>query len=133
MLGIGLMLFVLRSLYRNVSWNEKLLKTTFWSLNIGLLAMALLSLLPMGIWQAIASIEHGMWYARSSELMQDPDMITLKWLRTIGDVIFAVGMLTLCWFVFDLTLKNKNKQLSASEITKKISKEKLKITEPVEA
>ncbi|MBD0832212.1 nitric-oxide reductase large subunit [Aestuariibaculum sediminum] len=107
MLGIGLMLFVLRSLYRNVSWNNKLLKITFWSLNLGLLGMALLSLLPMGIWQAIESIEHGMWYARSSELMQDPTMITLKWLRTIGDIIFAVGIVSTCWFVFDLTLKNK--------------------------
>ncbi|WP_435133635.1 nitric-oxide reductase large subunit [Formosa sp. A9] len=107
MLGIGLMLFVLRSLYRNVNWNNKLLKITFWSLNLGLLGMALLSLLPIGIWQAVESIEHGMWYARSSELMQDPSMITLKWLRTIGDVIFAVGIVTTCWFVFDLTLKNK--------------------------
>ncbi|GAA4296090.1 nitric-oxide reductase large subunit [Aestuariibaculum suncheonense] len=107
MLGIGLMLFVLRSLYRNVAWNNKLLKITFWSLNLGLLGMALLSLLPIGIWQAVESIEHGMWYARSSELMQDPTMITLKWLRTIGDVIFAVGIVTTCWFVFDLTLKNK--------------------------
>ncbi|MCH4554103.1 nitric-oxide reductase large subunit [Aestuariibaculum lutulentum] len=107
MLGIGLMLFVLRSLYRNVNWNNKLLKITFWSLNLGLLGMALLSLLPMGIWQAVESIEHGMWYARSSELLQDPTMITLKWLRTIGDVIFAVGIVTTCWFVFDLTLKNK--------------------------
>ncbi|MFO7721162.1 MAG: hypothetical protein R6W85_12060, partial [Gillisia sp.] len=112
--------------------NEKILKTTFWSLNIGLMAMALLSLLPMGIWQAIASIEHGMWYARSSELMQNPNMITLKWLRTIGDVIFAVGMLTLCWFVFDLTLKNRNKQPNPSEINKGVSKEKLKIAEAVE-
>ena len=132
MLGIGLMLFVLRSLYRNVSWNDKLLKITFWSLNIGLLAMALLSLLPMGIWQAIASIEHGMWYARSSELMQDPDMITLKWLRTIGDVIFAVGMLSLCYFVFDLTLRNKNKVHHTPVMNKRISKDKLKIKEPVE-
>lgn len=107
MLGIGLMLFVLRSLYRNVLWNNKLLKIAFWSLNWGLLAMALLSLLPIGIWQAVESIEHGMWYARSSELMQNPNMITLKWLRTIGDVIFAVGIVCTCWFVFDLTLKNK--------------------------
>lgn len=107
MLGIGLMLFVLRSLYRDIKWNEKLLRITFWSLNIGLLAMALLSLLPMGIWQALESIQHGMWYARSAELMQDPAMIKLKWLRTIGDVIFAVGIVTSCYFVFDLTLKNK--------------------------
>ncbi|MDR7210554.1 nitric-oxide reductase large subunit [Flavobacterium piscis] len=109
MLGIGLVLFVLRSLYRNVNWNTKLLKITFWSLNIGLFLMAVLSLLPIGVWQAIESIEHGMWYARSSELMQQPAMITLKWLRAIGDSIFGIGFITMAWFVFDLTLKNKNK------------------------
>lgn len=107
MLGIGLMLFVLRSLYRNVQWNDRLISITFWTLNIGLLGMALLSLLPIGVWQAVESIEHGMWYARSSELMQHPTMVTLKWLRTIGDVIFAIGILSCCYFVFDLTLKNK--------------------------
>ncbi|WP_312139577.1 nitric-oxide reductase large subunit [Sphingobacterium sp.] len=109
MLGIGLMLFVLRSLYRDVQWNEKILKIGFWSLNIGLLAMALFSLLPVGVWQAIASIKEGMWYARSAELMQQPGMVFLKWMRTPGDVIFAIGVFACAWFVFDLTLKNKIK------------------------
>jgi len=109
MLGIGLMLFVLRSLYRQEIWNEKLMKFIFWSTNIGLLAMALLSLLPVGIWQAIESIEHGMWYARSAELMQQPAMVTLKWFRAIGDTIFGFGVLALCWFVFELTLRKKSK------------------------
>ncbi|MDM1536880.1 nitric-oxide reductase large subunit [Myroides odoratimimus] len=108
MLGIGLMLFVLRSIYRDIKWNEKLLKIGFWGLNLGLLLMALLSLLPIGIWQAIESIQHGMWYARSSELMQLPAMNTLKWLRTIGDVIFTVGIFAIVLFVFKLTLKKSN-------------------------
>jgi nitric oxide reductase subunit B len=107
MLGIGLMLFVLRSIYRNVQWNEKMLKISFWGLNIGLLLMAFLSLLPIGIWQAVESIQYGMWYARSSELMQQPMMIVLKWLRTIGDVIFAVGIVATAIFVFKLTIKKK--------------------------
>ena len=71
--------------------------------------MAVLSLLPIGIWQAIESIDHGMWYARSSELMQQPAMITLKWMRAIGDSIFGIGIITTAWFVFDLTLKNRRK------------------------
>lgn len=105
MLGIGLMLFVLRSLYRQVDWNNRLLGFTFWSLNLGLLLMALLSLLPIGVWQAWESIAHGMWYARSAELMQQPAMQTLKWLRTIGDVIFAAGMIACACFVLPLTLQ----------------------------
>lgn len=107
MLGIGLMLFVLRSLYRDVKWKDKLIKIGFWSLNIGLLGMALLSLLPVGIWQAIESIGKGMWYARSAELMQQDGMIFLKWMRTPGDIVFAIGVFAIAWFVFDLTLKNK--------------------------
>lgn len=106
-LGIALMLFVLRSIYRDVEWNEKLMKVGFWGMNIGLLLMALLSLLPIGIWQAVESMQHGMWYARSAELMQQPAMITLKWLRTIGDIILAVGMVALVYFVFHLSLKHK--------------------------
>ncbi len=108
MLGIGLMLFVLRSLYRQVTWNDKLLKIGFWSLNFGLLGMALLSLLPIGIWQAVESISKGMWYARSAELMQKPGMVFLKWMRTPGDVLFAIGIFACAWFVFELTLKNKH-------------------------
>ncbi|MEO8237796.1 MAG: nitric-oxide reductase large subunit [Flavobacterium sp.] len=109
MLGIGLMLFVLRSLYRHEIWNEKLMKFIFWSTNIGLLTMALLSLLPVGVWQAVASIEHGMWYARSAEFMQQPTMVTLKWLRAIGDAIFGFGILALCYFVFELTFRKTKK------------------------
>jgi nitric oxide reductase subunit B len=109
MLGIGLMLFVLRSLYRHEIWNEKLMKFIFWSTNIGLLTMALLSLLPVGVWQAVASIEHGMWYARSAEFMQQPTMVTLKWLRAIGDAVFGFGILALCYFVFELTFRKTKK------------------------
>ncbi|MDD2727205.1 MAG: nitric-oxide reductase large subunit [Proteiniphilum sp.] len=107
MLGIGLILFVLRSMYRKQQWNNKLISFTFWSLNIGLLLMVLLSLLPVGLMQTVASVKEGMWYARSAEFMQEPLVNTFKWLRTIGDTIFAVGTLTLFWFVYRLTLLKK--------------------------
>jgi nitric oxide reductase subunit B len=102
MLGIGLMLFVFRSLYRQVRWNEKLLSTSFWAINVGLLLMVVLSLLPIGLLQTVASVNEGMWYARSAEFMQLEHMHVLKWLRVVGDTVFAVGTITLCWFVFDL-------------------------------
>jgi len=74
----------------------------FWSLNIGLAAMVVLSLLPIGLAQTWASIEHGMWYARSADFMQQPFMQTLRWLRVVGDVIFSIGVMALAWFVFTL-------------------------------
>ena len=41
--------------------------------------------------QTWASVEHGMWYARSAEFMQTPLMQNLRWMRVIGDTIFAAG------------------------------------------
>jgi nitric oxide reductase subunit B len=107
MLGIGLMLFVLRSLYRTEPWNDKLIGFSFWSINIGLLLMSFLSLLPIGLLQTIASVNEGMWYARSSEFMQLPHMHILRWLRVIGDTVFAIGTIGLFIFVFKLSIAKK--------------------------
>lgn len=102
LLGIGLMLFCLRGLRPNVVWNERALGTSFWALNIGLSGMALLTLLPIGVIQLSAAVEHGYWYARSAELMQKPIIQLLVWLRVPGDTIFSIGALALAWFVLRL-------------------------------
>jgi len=102
MLGIGLMLFVLRDMNLNVVWKDRPVKIAFWSINIGLLLMVLISVLPVGLAQTVASVKHGLWYARSAEFLETPALETLRWLRVIGDTIFAVGALFLGWFVFGL-------------------------------
>ncbi len=102
MLGIGLMLFVLRDMDRVVVWKEKWIKFAFWSINIGLAAMVLISVLPIGLAQTVASVKHGLWYARSADFLQLPAIVTLKWLRMIGDTILAAGTLALAWFIFGL-------------------------------
>ena len=102
MLGIGLMLFVLRDMNKEAVWKEKWVKFAFWSINIGLTAMVLISVLPIGLAQTVASVKTGLWYARSAEFMQLPAMHTLKWLRVIGDTIFAAGTVALAWFIFGL-------------------------------
>jgi nitric oxide reductase subunit B len=71
-------------------------------MNGGLVLMIALSLLPIGLMQAWASIEYGMWYARSAEFLQQPVMEVFRWLRTIGDTIFLVGVGALAWFVIGL-------------------------------
>ncbi|MET6997563.1 nitric-oxide reductase large subunit [Chitinophaga defluvii] len=101
-LGIGLMLFVLRGLYPGTVWNDRLLGFSFWSINIGLFLMVMISLLPIGILQTIASIQHGYWYARSPEFMQTDVMQVLRWLRVIGDSVLAAGDLALIIFVIGL-------------------------------
>jgi len=102
MLGIGLMLFVLRDMNLTAVWKEKNVKIAFWSLNIGLLLMVLISVLPVGLAQTVASVKHGLWYARSAEFLETPTLETVRWLRVIGDTIFAIGALYLGWFVFGL-------------------------------
>jgi nitric oxide reductase subunit B len=102
MLGIGLMLFVLKGLTIKYVWKTNFLRFAFWSLNAGLMLMLLLSLLPVGVLQTIASIKFGMWYARSSEFMQDPTLQTLRWLRIVGDTVFAFGSVALAVFVIGL-------------------------------
>ena len=102
MLGIGLMLFCLRGLATQQTWRTGALQFSFWAINIGLALMVLLSLLPIGFLQTLASVEHGMWYARSAEFLQTGLMNRLRWMRVIGDTIFAVGAVALGWFVVGL-------------------------------
>ena len=102
MLGIGLMLFVLRDMNKDVIWKERWIRFAFWSINIGLAAMVLISVLPIGLAQTVASVKEGLWYARSAEFLHQPALVTLKWLRIPGDTIFAFGTLALAWFIFGL-------------------------------
>jgi nitric oxide reductase subunit B len=107
MLGIGLMLVCLRALNPDQQWREGWLKFSFWSMNIGLLAMCVLSLLPVGLLQTWASVEHGYWYARDTEFMQQGYMQTLRWLRGPGDALFALGAAVLVAFVFTIRPRKK--------------------------
>jgi nitric oxide reductase subunit B len=102
MLGIGLVLFCLRGMKPDLLWNHRLLRISFWSLNIGLALMALLTLLPLGTLQLFASLEQGYWYARSAEFMQQPIVDILVWMRVPGDIVFSVGALALSWFIVSL-------------------------------
>ncbi|MEA9355101.1 nitric-oxide reductase large subunit [Bacteriovorax sp. PP10] len=102
MLGIGLMLFCLKTMGFKANWESKLLGSSLWMINIGLFLMAFLSLLPVGMLQTIASVEHGLWYARSAEFMQTDLMNTLRWLRVPGDTIFGIGACTLAYFITTL-------------------------------
>jgi nitric oxide reductase subunit B len=102
MLGLGLVLFCLRGLRPGQAWKNWPLWTAFWAINVGLALMVLLSLLPIGLLQTWAAVEYGMWYARSTEFLQTGMMQTLRWLRVIGDTIFALGALAFGWFVLGL-------------------------------
>lgn len=74
----------------------------FWAMNGGLALMVLLSLLPIGLAQTWASVEYGMWFARSAEFLQQPILQTLRWMRIVGDTVFLSGVAALIWFFFGL-------------------------------
>jgi nitric oxide reductase subunit B len=104
MLGIGLMLFCLRGMSSRLAWNDGLLKTAFWSMNIGLALMSLLCLLPQGVYQAYHSINTGLWYARSPEIIHSPLMELMVWMRVPGDTIFSIGAVCIAIFAAKLVL-----------------------------
>ena len=53
--------------------------------------MIVTSLLPIGIFQAHASMTEGLWYARSEGFLQQDFLQTLRWIRTFGDVVLITG------------------------------------------
>jgi len=98
-LALGFTLLILRYIRPQLTFDEKLMKTAFWWLNGGLALMLFTSLLPVGIIQFVASASEGLWYARSEALLQSDVLVTLRWVRTFGDVVFIVGALAVTWQV----------------------------------
>ena len=119
MLGLGLMLFTLRALNPDGVWRDGLIKFSFWSTNVGLMAMVALSLLPIGLAQTWASVETGYWYARSPEFIQSPVLQVFRWLRAPGDILFTAGIVALVIFVAGLAIGysyEKRKSLVVSRL-----------------
>lgn len=102
MLSLGLILIIVQTTFKDRGWNTKFMNTSFWSLNGGLVLMILLSLLPIGLIQVSASMKHGLWYARG-ELMQTDLIHYLRWIRGLGDVVFAIGAFSFAGAVLDRT------------------------------
>jgi nitric oxide reductase subunit B len=102
MLGLGLTLMCLRALQADRVWKEGLLRFSFWAMNGGMMAMIMLSLLPVGLLQTVASVQRGYWYSRSAEFLGQGFMQTLRWMRMPGDTLFAIGAIGFVVFVFGL-------------------------------
>jgi nitric oxide reductase subunit B len=102
LLALGLSLVVARLLTLGREWRDAPLRHAFWAMNVGLGLMVALSLLPIGLAQAYASVETGLWYARSADFLQQPAIQALRWLRMIGDVVFLYGVATFAWFMAGL-------------------------------
>jgi len=94
------MLFCCQHLFEKSAWSEKLIRTVFWSFQIGLAMMMFLDLFPVGLYQMYLVLTEGLWYARSTEIVMGPVFSTLTYLRTIGGAIFVLGgLLPLIYFI----------------------------------
>lgn len=94
------LLFCCQHLFARRAWNEKLIRTSFWALQIGIVVMMLLDLFPIGIYQLAATFTHGLWYSRAQGFLAEPMWQTLTWLRSIGGILFLFGgVLPLAWFI----------------------------------
>lgn len=118
LLSLGLILIIVQTTFKEREWNTKLMSFSFWGLNIGLMLMILLSLLPIGLVQVMASLENGLWYARGSEVMQTDLIQFLRWVRGLGDVVFAAGAFAFAAAVLDRCgiYKFKNVEVSDKEL-----------------
>ncbi|MEP7211882.1 MAG: nitric-oxide reductase large subunit [Acidobacteriota bacterium] len=103
-LGLALLLFCMRAMQPQRIWNTKLLAFAFWAINIGMLMEILFSLLPIGLLQTYQSVSVGYWSARSPEFMQTELMQNLRWMRMLGDTVFAVGAVAFVWFAINLMI-----------------------------
>ena len=96
MLAIALALSPCATSSNREFWKEKWIMVGFWGLNIGLMGMIVVTLVPIGVMQAMESFQNGFWSARSWDFYQQPLVNTLLWLRLIPDTVFiAVGALPL--------------------------------------
>lgn len=86
-------------------WREGPIKFAFWAINVGLLMEIVLSLLPIGLLQTYRSVAVGYWSARSPEFMQTGVMQSLRWMRIIGDMAFAIGAVAFVYFALDLIFR----------------------------
>ena len=99
-LALAAVLFCCQLLIKADWWKPRVIKTAFWSINIGLLLMVFLDLFPAGIWQFKTVTENGLWFARSHTFIEGTGFQTFTWLRIVGGSLFTVGgVIPLVWFI----------------------------------
>jgi nitric oxide reductase subunit B len=99
-LAIATMLFCGRWNIGAERWAPKLLRTSFWSLNLGLAFMVVMDLFPVGVHQLMVAMTDGYAYSRSQAYIDHSVFQTLTWMRAPGALLFFFGgVLPLVWFM----------------------------------
>lgn len=99
-LSLAGVIFCCQLMARPQAWNGRLIRVSFWCINIGLLLMVVTDLFPAGILQFSAVTDHGLWFARSAAFIESEVFQSLTWSRILGGSVFVVGgALPLVWTV----------------------------------
>jgi nitric oxide reductase subunit B len=119
MLAMGFFMFVARYFIRPDRHSELAMRTSFWSLNIGLAWMVFVNLAPVGGFQFFDSVQNGYWHARQPEFFAQPALRLLEWLRLPGDALFIVGGILPMFYLAVRMFLNRNRyaQLPEAEET----------------
>jgi nitric oxide reductase subunit B len=89
--SIAAVLFCSRHLIVSRRWNVRLLRSSFWAINVGLLLMVTLDTFPAGVLQFKSVVENGYWFARSQEFILGGTFQILTWMRAVGGTVFFFG------------------------------------------
>ena len=98
-LSIAAVLFCSRHVITARRWNVRLLRSTFWAINVGLLLMVVMDTFPAGVLQFKSVVENGYWVARSQEFILGGTFQVLTWMRAVGGVLFFAGVVPLLYFM----------------------------------
>ncbi|HXR79332.1 MAG TPA: cbb3-type cytochrome c oxidase subunit I, partial [Saprospiraceae bacterium] len=80
-ISLAAFLFATRLLMKPGRWNKRVIRFSFWSINIGLMLMVVMDLFPAGAIQFKSVVEQGLWYGRSHEFIEGATFSTFTWLR----------------------------------------------------
>ena len=100
-------LFCLQHLVRPEAWNPRIIKISFWTLNIGIVLMMFLSLFPAGLYQLKTVLETGFWSARTQVFVTGDTFQSFIHYRSVGALVFVVGVVSMVWFVLSRGSKLK--------------------------
>ncbi|MEI6810145.1 MAG: cbb3-type cytochrome c oxidase subunit I, partial [bacterium] len=114
-LAIGLLLFAMRGLVRESGWSSGLLKVAFWSMNIGLALMFILTLLPVGLIQVLDNVQNGFWHARDNAFWHQSIIQTLGWIRLLPDTLVIIGAAALALFMLKAVMNLKPVEIKEGE------------------
>lgn len=115
-------LFCCQHLFQTESWNPRIVRLSFWTLNIGVALMMFLDLFPAGLYQLSVVLDDGFWHARSQQIITGPVFQTLTYFRSVGGIVFVTGVISLIWFVLSRAKKLKPELGSQQEVLEGNSK-----------